>query len=444
MTIKATTLAAAIAATLGAAALAGCHRQADAANANAAPGADAAMRDLKLERVVMLMRHGVRPPTKPKVVPEGIADKPWPTWSVDFGELTQRGYDAVRLLSEWDRSSWTARGLLPATGCPGKDQVVVAASAKSRTQATARALVEGMVPGCTIDIEFPKTSEDDVEFHPIDAGAVPFDADVAFRETQDELPADGLQGEVKRKAELFALLNRAFGCKAGAAPDGKLAACDLSKIPPGIQREEGDSPSIGDPFGIASTASQTFLLEYLEGMPMEDVAWGRLSREDISRLLEFHTIKFLYEARTPYTAVRAASPLASRMLGAMEHGPKLTVLVGHDTNIANLGGFLDLHWSLPDYPDDDPPPGGALGFEVLADAAGKEYVRAFYRAQTMDQVRKLEKLTAANAPSYVYLQIPGCAEPCALQDFSKLVRAKLVEPLPRSKPPVAGEKASGK
>ena len=97
----------------------------------------------------------------------------------------------------------------------------------------------------------------------------------------------------------------------------------------------------------------------------------------------------------------------------MQYGPKLTVLVGHDTNIANLGGFLDLHWTLPDYPRDDPPPGGALGFEVLADPAGKQYVRAFYRAQTMDQVRELQALDGDNKPAYVYLEIPGCAEPCA-------------------------------
>ena len=416
-----------------AAGLAACDRHAgDAAAAEA--GAEAAPPSydgFALKRVVMLMRHGVRPPTKPRVVPDGIADKPWPAWSVDFGELTQHGYDAVKLLGAWDRGNWVARGLLPAAGCPAAGEVEVAASSKSRTQATARALVEGMAPGCTIDVAFPKTPAEDVEFHPIDAGAVPFDADEAYRATLDELPADGMQGEVKRQAELFALLNRAFGCcnAASCTVDGKPKACDLSQMPSGIRREEGDAPSIGDPFGIASTASQTFLLEYLEGKPMQDVAWGRLEREEIGKLLQFHTLKFRYEARTPYTAERAASPLAARMLEAMEQGPKLTVLVGHDTNIANLGGFLDLHWTLPDYPQDDPPPGGALGFEVLADPAGKEYVRAFYRAQTMDQVRELQPLGSGNAPAYVYLDIPGCAAPCALQDFAAMLRPRLVEPL---------------
>lgn len=403
--------------------LSGCKREADTA-----PKADDSVAEqtptdaLKLERVVMLMRHGVRPPTKARVTPDGVADKPWPKWSVDFGELTQHGYDAVKLLGGWDRRNWAERGLLPAQSCPGEQDVAVAASAKSRTQATARALIEGMAPECVVAVSFPKTADDDVEFHPLDAGAMPIDADEALRAAQALAPPGGMEEVVRDHADLFALLNRAFGCDAGKA-------CDLSKLPAGLEREEGDGPSIGDPLGIASTVSQTFLLEYLEGMPAQDVAWGRLNRDEIGKLLEFHTIKFAYEARPPYIAARAASPLASRMLKAMETGPKLTVLVGHDTNIANLGGFLDLHWTVPGYPQDDPPPGGALGFEVLSDAAGTQYVRAFYRAQTMDQVRELQPLGDDNAPAYLYLDIPGCAKECKLEDFAKNVRARLVEPL---------------
>ncbi|HWU71631.1 MAG TPA: histidine-type phosphatase, partial [Pseudoxanthomonas sp.] len=363
------------------------------------------------------------------VAPDGVADQRWPQWSVDFGELTGHGYAAVKLLGAWDRENWVDRGLLSAQACPGVHDIAVAASAKSRTQDTARALLEGMAPGCAVDVSFPKTAEDDVEFHPLDAGAVPFDADEALRAAQARAPTGGMEEEVRRNAELFALLNRALGCcsEAFCKAEGKPKACDISQMPAGLQAEE-DGVSVGDPFGIASTVSQTFLLEYLEGMPMRDVAWGRLTRDEIGRLLQFHSIKFQYEARTPYIAARAASPLAARMLKAMEGGPKLTVLVGHDTNIANVGGFLDLHWTVPGYPQDDPPPGGALGFEVLADQAGQRYVRAFYRAQSMDQVRGLQPLDDANAPAYLYLDIPGCAKQCKLADFGVLVRSKLVLP----------------
>jgi 4-phytase/acid phosphatase len=423
----------AVAATLAVWVLPGCASQPAASTSASTPAPEStpAAGALKLERVVMLMRHGVRPPTKAQVVPAGMNDQPWPKWSVDYGELTAHGYDAIRLVGAWDRSHWAARGLLPARGCPEQAAVKVAASAKSRTQATARALVEGMAPGCTIDVDFPQDKDDDVEFHPLDTGVMPIDADEALRAVQALSPPGGMQAERVAHAGGLALLDQALGCIGPRAQSG----CSLAAMPPAIVRNEGDRPDVGDPFGIASTVSQTFLLEYLEGMPMSDVAWGRLSRQQIEDLLAFHTLKFYYEGRAPYVAARAASPLASRMLAAMEQGPKLTVLVGHDTNIADLGGFLDLHWKVPSYPRDDPPPGGALGFEVLSDASGKRFVRAFYRSQTMDQVRELQPLSAANAPSYEYLPIPGCASVCPMADFEKTVRSKLVEPMHRKSAP---------
>ncbi len=408
-------------------ALAGCAATGvPASNAPPQEGAATAAGELQLERVVMLMRHGVRPPTKAKVTPDGVADQPWPEWPVDFGELTPHGYAAVERLGAWDVAQWRQRGLVPATGCPAEGMVEVAASSKSRTQDTARALVAGMWPECKIDIRFPASSKDDVEFHPLDTGAVPFDARQAYAAVQAMAPAGGMQAEVTAHAAQFALLNRALGCKTGEA-------CDLSKMAPGIVYNEGDRPDIGDPFGLASTISQTFLLEYLEGKPMADVAWGRLDAEQIGQLLEFHVLKFRYEGRTPYVAARAASPLATRMLSAIEQGPRLTVLVGHDTNIADLGGMLDLHWTVPGYPRDDPPPGGAVGFEVLSDAGGQEFVRAFYRSQTMPQVRELQVLDAANPASLEYLPIPGCSEPCTLQAFGALVRGKRVAMDPGSR-----------
>ncbi|KAF1718405.1 histidine-type phosphatase [Pseudoxanthomonas yeongjuensis] len=393
------------------------------ASTESAPAVDT----LKLQRVVMLMRHGVRPPTKAQVVPAGMNDKPWPKWSVDYGQLTPRGYDAVKLLGHWDRSHWAARGLLPMNGCPPAVDIEIAASSKPRTQDTARALLEGMAPECGLEVDFPATPDDDVEFHPLEAGAMPIDADEALRAVQALSPPGGMQAERVAHARGLALLDQALGCTGTRAQSG----CSLAAMPAAIVRNENDRPDVGDPFGIASTVSQTFLLEYLEGMPMSDVAWGRLSRQQIEELLEFHSLKFYYEGRAPYVAARAASPLASRMLEAMLDGPKLTVLAGHDTNIADLGGFLDLHWKVPSYPRDDPPPGGALGFEVLADAQGNRFVRAFYRSQTMDQVRELQPLSAANAPAYEYLPIPGCASLCPLSEFEGMVRAKLVEPMRR-------------
>lgn len=410
------------------AAMAGCtdlgaqgpQAQADALSAGDAP---VAQETLKLESVVMLMRHGVRPPTKPMVAPDGVADQPWPAWPVDYGQLTPHGFDAVERLGAWDIAQWRERGLLAPSGCPAPGEVEFAASFKPRTQDTARALAAGMWPGCAVEVAFPAAPEADLTFHPLEAGIMPIDADEAWHAVQAMAPPGGMEAELRARAPLFALLNHALGCRAGQA-------CDISRMAPGIVRNEGDRPDVGDPFGLASTISQTFLLEYLEGKPMGEVAWGRLTPEQIGQLLELNTLKFRYEGRAPYVASRAASLLASRMLMAMEDGPRLTVLVGHDTNIADLGGLLDLHWTVPGYPRDNPPPGGALGFEVLSDAKGERFVRAFYRSQTMPQVRELQTLDASNPAALEYLPIPGCAEPCSLDRFGQMVRAKLVAPLP--------------
>lgn len=410
-------------------ALGGCQHRQEAPPAPAPAGAAAAGDDgLQLERVVMLMRHGVRPPTKPTVGPPGTADKPWPKWGAGFGELTRHGYDAVKLLGDWDRVHWESLGLLPADRCLDKTELAMEASYKSRTQDTARALAEGMMPGCPVSIPHPAGEEDDVLFHPLATGKIAFDAADALARARARMPAGGMVQEVRDHADLFALLNQALGCcTPQTCGDGKARDCDLSKVPPALENNDDGAVSIGDPFSLASTVGQTFLLEYLEGMPMEDVAWGRLDEARIGRLLEFHVLKYKYEARTPYVALRTAAPLVSRMLEAMEGGSKLTVLAGHDTNIAQVGGFFDLHWTVPGYPRDDPPPGGALGFEVLSDPAGARYVRAFYRSQTMPQVRELQPLDEDNPASWEILPIPGCAEPCRLEVFATLARGKLAE-----------------
>src|SRR5690606_29182527 len=181
------------------------------------------------------------------------------------------------------------------------------------------------------------------------------------------------------------------------------------------------------PLAVASTASQTLLLEYLEGKPMAEVGWGRVSRAEIEQLLRFHPLKFRYSNRPGYIAAAAAAPIVHEIVTALgDRNPaRLTLLAGHDTNVADLGGFFDLHWQVPSYPADEVPPGSALGFELVSNARGDRYVRAFYRAQTMDQLRNLEALGSDDALFRRYLPIPGCgdsvaATACSWSDFARI------------------------
>ena len=106
----------------------------------------------------------------------------------------------------------------------------------------------------------------------------------------------------------------------------------------------------------------------------------------------------------------------------------MIVLVGHDTNLANIGGMLGLHWRLPTYLPDETPPAGAMAFELLREtASGHYFVRLAYYAQTLDQMRRATRLGLANPPDRAAIAFPGCADArqgnaCAWADFDARVK----------------------
>ena len=395
------------------------------------PALAAPTSDLKLERVVMLMRHGVRPPTKAQATPEGTTAQPWSSWTTPYGDLTDHGAQGARLMGVYSRTFLASRGLLPGAGCAPAGEVVVWASGKSRAIKTAQAFTEGLQPGCGVAVAHPDSEDNDPVFHPLDSGET-IDGAVALKAAQNTKP--GLAAETRLHAADFAILQKVLGCD----PTTK-AGCGVARRPSSLKANPHEGPDVDGALAIASTAGQTVLLEYVEGKPMDQVGWGRASKADIQAMLRFHTIKFRYEARPAYMSERYAAPVAKRILAALNGEAdtgRLTLLVGHDTNIAALGGFLDVHFTAADYPRDDPPPGGAMGFELLKDAAGHAFVRAFYTAQSMDQLRELQPLTAANPPAYAYFPIPGCgvkgdAALCPLETFRAIVGRKLAAPAKR-------------
>ena len=104
-------------------------------------------------------------------------------------------------------------------------------------------------------------------------------------------------------------------------------------------------------------------------------------------------------------------------------GPKLTVFMGHDTNVTALAAALRLDLTAPGYAANDVPPGGALLFERLRDArTGKRFVRLSYRTQSPQAFR-----TLTAAVSTVALKVPGCGRTlCPVDWFSRM----LVSPIP--------------
>jgi 4-phytase / acid phosphatase len=382
--------------------------------------AAAAGPQLKLERVVILMRHGVRPPTKEPPIPVQYAPLYWPAWPVKPGLLTPHGAMAVTRIAEWDRAWLVDDGILPAVGCPAPGQVTALASKTPRAYHTAETWVATVLPNCGVVVQHPVEGQQDLLFHFLETRPASFDGHRAYLDALAQAPKGSIELQMLQLAPDMQRMGNALAC---AEP------CPLDTERTTLVEQEHDAPKFQGPFDYASTASETLLLEYDEGMPMGSVAWGRVTRDDIASLLIFNSTKFKYLNRPPYIAQASAGPLAKIILAAFNDpgAASLTILGGHDTNIAAIGGLLGLHWQAPTTIADDVPPASALGFELLTD--GKhQLVRVFFRSQTMDEIRNLTPLTKRNPPYREYLDIPGCGRAltgCDLLRFTKLVQAKL-------------------
>lgn len=368
------------------------------ATALAAPAAAAP--PLKVDRVVLMMRHGVRPPTKAQPLPIGTAAEPWPTWDVKPGWLTEHGASAIVAVADYDRTGFVKAGLLPLTDCP--THLVLLADSDQRTIATAAAYAKGVAPGCTIPIDHRPQDEPDPLFNQIDGGYAPLDP---ARANAAVAAAAGPGGIVAVERRMKPLLTRLDRILCGTATTG----CGVAREASGIRPATATSrPKLSGALDRASTAAQILLLEYADGKPLREVGWGRATAADVTALGAFHTLEFGLLARPPYIAARNLAGLSPRIAAWLsddsEKAPTVAMIAGHDTNVANLAGLLGLHWRVPGIAADDPVPGGAIQLERLSDTGGHHYVRAVYRAQSLAELRA----GTAKAPYRRVLPIAGC------------------------------------
>jgi 4-phytase/acid phosphatase len=407
---------------------------------------DAAAAALVLEKVVLISRHGVRSPIGAASSLDEMASRPWPAWPVPPGHLTPRGKDLATRMGEFYRQRLAVQRLLPTRGCPGPNDVYVWADVDQRTRLTAEGLLAGLAPDCGITVHHAPTDKPDPVFHPVRAGVCTVDADRG-RAAVLERAGGSLDNALKPYRGSLRKLQGITGCCAPKlCPAASAGRCTLLTMPSSIEpREKDGSMQISGPISIGSTTSEIFLLEYAQGMPPHQVAWGLATPPGgLNSLLRLHRLDFDLIERTPYLAGRQGSAIVQRILEALrptgERAPgpqsqvpaesKLVIFVGHDTNLANIGGLLGLHWRLRTYVPDETPPAGALAFELLRDTAtGRHFVRMSYFAQTLDQMRRMARLSLANPPAQAKVVLPGCSDgpqgACPWQEFDARVQKAL-------------------
>jgi len=346
-----------------------------------------------LSRVVIVMRHGIRPPTKAEPLPAGEAAQPWPRWDVDWGYLTAHGAQAVARVGEFDRATYAV--LLRKT-CPTSHDVRLVADSDERTVKTAETYAATLFPGCTVAVDHLPEGQKDPRFA---SDGPAMDPAAALAAAQSALPPGGLPALDAQYAGGLQTLTRILGCTQ--------PAYDLSRQPATLDAAKGHVKLAGGP-GAAATLSEILALEYAEGKPQTEIGWGRASRAEISDLLRFHALEYTLTARPKPLADNGARALLAEIRRGLfaTDTARYTVLVGHDGNIAHIGGALDLHWQGGDFAPDDPSPAGALIFELWRDPAGAGHIIVRFRSQTLDEMRNLTPLTAAASKA---LPLPPCA-----------------------------------
>jgi 4-phytase/acid phosphatase len=385
----------------------------------------------ELVYAVYVLRHGVRSPTSDAAQYGRFSSATWPQWSVPPGYLTAHGYALIKELGAYEREELAARGLLTPDGCSEVGRVSMHADSDQRTRETAKALAEGMFPGCKVAVNALQEGANDPLFHLPAVSVSSVKANAASTAVLGRVGNDPGSVVATHHDQLADLDRVLASCGTTASVHSRTSIFD---VPASVDMSEDHLVTMRGPLNTAGTLTENMLLEYAEGMPAKDVGWGCVDGIKLRELIELHTKASDLTQRTPEVAVPQAAGLVrvversitqagtGQVVPGAEGNPgdRLLVLVGHDTNLNNLAGALGLHWML-DGRRDDTPPGSGLVFELWKNRRLKTYsVRIFYMAQTLEQMRNAMPLTPENPPGKTSVFLPACghgADGCDISSF---------------------------
>jgi 4-phytase/acid phosphatase len=408
-----------------------------------------------LKQIIIFGRHSIRSSTVNPTTLAQYAVDPYPPFEVQPGCLTPNGTLAEGLLGAYYRDYLIYEGLL--TGNAGTDAAhsYFRSNSIERSWATATAFQGALIPNSTPSVHsFPIGGPDPV-FDPILANVAKVDANLAATQVQ-EIFNSGAALESAYSGEYSLIRSVLFDYPLGTQP------------PPPTPQNCGDTTpptSCSDPTSqaITLTASTTtlytggviniggllsvnnaadpFVMQYADGFPLDQVAWGQLTLDQLSQQTRIINYEFNIEMLSPYLNSVQSSNAASHVLRTMQQAvngvnvpgafgnakSRAVVVISSDAYVAGLAGVLHLHWQLPGYQPDYCAPGGALVFELRQSNSSKGYiVRAFYTAQTFDQLRNLTPLALDEPPATIQLLIPGGSTSATDLDVSFAVFQKLL------------------
>ncbi len=395
----------------------------------------------QIERAVLVNRHGVRSPTAPNDDLDKYSATAWPTWPVEPGFLSPQGEELLRLMGTYYRVLYGGRGLVQADDCPTAGTVAAWTDLSQRTRTSGAALLAGMYPRCA---NLPLRNQanftvPDPLFNPQPTASCPMD--LAANRTAILARLGGSFASVQRDYAASLSMMQSVLCPGGATRGAGGGSCGEAGTPNSIVSGTEDGVRLRGPIGYASTAAENFLMQAAEGMPKDQVAWGRLAHDaSLRELLTLHQLDQDLTQKTKPIAQQRGSNLLSLIGAILVNGHsfpghaatgqpvRLGFLVGHESNIHNIAALLDLTWQIPGFLPGEASPGGALAFEQFREVRSeKRYVRIAYYAQTLDEMRHRSSLSYRDPAGMVQVALPACSadlvnNACPLETFLKIVK----------------------
>ncbi|RWR01976.1 glucose-1-phosphatase [[Pantoea] beijingensis] len=399
--------------------------------------------DLQLQQVLIMSRHNLRAPLADNgSVLQQSTKKAWPTWEVPGGQLTTKGGVLEAYMGHYTREWLAQQGVVKSGECPASDDVFAYANSIQRTVATAQFFVTGAFPGCDIAV----THQDEMGamdpiFNPvITNGSEDFN--------KKALAAMNAEGEKLSLKPAFQRLDRIIDYKnAPACKDQK--QCTLSSDNQNkFSANSGEEPGVSGPLKVGNSLVDAFMLQYYEGMPLEQVAWGQIKTPE--QWKELSAIKNGYQDAL-FTSTEVARNVAAPLVDYIRsqlvdqdkaNAPKVILMVGHDSNIGSLLTALDFKpYTLPEQ-NERTPIGGQIVFERWHDAKNnKDLVKVEYVYQSTEQIRNTEPLSLKNPAKRVTLQMNGCQTDangyCSWDQFSQVLNTAVQGTPPQQAMPAA-------
>lgn len=386
--------------------------------------------NMQLEQVLLLSRHNLRTPIVNTGILTEVTDKKWPAWDAQSGYLTTKGGALEVYMGHYFREWIDQNKLVSDELCPtDNEDLFVYTNSLQRTIATAQFFTAGAFPGCAVKIHHqPEIGKMDPVFNPIITNDSP-----EFKQKALAAMAEHLKGLDLKPGydELDTVLNikDSQKCKAD-----KL--CELSSQDNSFIIEADKEPGGVGSLKIANSAVDAIDLQYYEGFPADQVAWGLVNSAD--KWKKLNTLKNGYQ-ETLFTPKLIAKNVAHPLLNYINKGftsaskgetAKFIMLVGHDSNIASLLSAMDFKPYQLAEQYEHTPIGGKLVFQRWHDKSDKkDYVKVEYVYQTADQLRNNSYLSLETPPKHVTLEMKNCPIDkngyCSWEDFQKVMKSAL-------------------